>query len=142
MMTPDMPSCTAALKLVTFILNHLGSKMGIKFTYFLNRVSNAPYEIHPREVESLFKSRFGAVIGEDAGVPKSIAAKTPLVLLNPNSKFSRTLHSFASLLLRDRDHRFDMTEQPQRHIEQTMEERKQAGFLGWLAGLIRRIFGR
>ena len=142
MMTPDMPSCTAALKLVTFIRNHLGGKQDIKFTYFLNRVSNAPYEIHPREVGLLFKSRFGAVIGEDAGVPKSIAAKTPLVLLNPNSKFSRTLHSFASVMLRERDHRFDMVAQVPRRIEPTMEEQRQAGFLGWLSGVMRRIFGR
>jgi len=142
MMTPDMPSCTAALKLVTFIHNHMGSRQDLKFTFFLNRVSNVAYEIHPREVESLFKSRFSAIINEDANVPKSIAAKTPLVLLSPNSSFSRTLRSFSSVLLRDRDHRYDMTEQPQRRIEATEAEARAGGFLGWLSGIIRRIFGR
>lgn len=144
MMTPDMPSCTAALKLVTFIKNHVGSRQDLKFTYFLNRVANTAYEIHPREVESLFKSRLGAVIGEDAGVPKSIAAKTPLVLLSPNSKFSKTLHSFASLLLRDRDHRFDLTPQPPRRSPTggETESHEAGGFFGWLQGLLRGIFGR
>lgn len=142
MMTPDMPSCTAALKLVTFIRNHMGRRQEMKFTYFLNRVSNAPYEIHPREVESLFKSHFGAIISEDPGVPKSIAAKTPLVLLNPNSKFSKTLHSFASVLLRDRDHRFDLTPQVQRHIQPTPGETERAGLFGWLAHVLERIFGK
>jgi len=142
MMTPDMPSCTAALKLVTFIRNHLGKKADLKFTYFLNRVSNAPYEIHPREVESLFKSHFGAVINEDQNVPRSIAAKTPLVLMSPNSSFSRTLKSVANTLLRDRDHRFDMTEQPPRHITPLPEEMEGRGLFGCLSGILRKIFGR
>ena len=143
MMTPDMPSCTAALKLVTFIRNHVGSKTDLKFTFFLNRVENTPYEIHPREVESLFRSRLGAVINEDPNVPKSIAAKTPLVLLNPNSKFSRTLHSYSSLLLRDRDHRFDLTPQPPRRMpEAEAQIYYERGFLGRLQGIFRRIFGR
>lgn len=141
MMTPDMPSCTAALKLVTFIRNHTGSKADLKFTYFLNRVSNAAYEIHPREVESLFRSRFGAVINEDQNVPRSIAAKTPLVLMSPNSSFSKTLRSFASVMLRDRDHRFDMTEQPPRRIQPTYDEARAGGFFGWIRRLMNRLLG-
>jgi len=94
-------------------------------------------------VESLFRSRFGAIIEEDPDVPKSIAAKTPIVLLNPNSKFSRTLRSFSSVLLRDRDHRFDMAKQPQRKVpEPEAEAYEQSGFLGWLSGIIRRVFRR
>jgi len=142
MMTPDMPSCTAALKLVTFIRNHVGKKSEMKFTYFLNRVSNAPYEIHPREVESLFKTRFGAIINEDQNVPRSIAAKTPLVLLSPSSSFARTLRSFTSVLLRDRDHRFDLTPQAPRHIPPTPEEERAGGIFGWLSRVLGRIFGR
>ena len=142
MMTPDMPSCTAALKLVTFIRNHVSNRQDLKFTYFLNRVSNAPYEIHPREVESLFKSHFGAIINEDQNVPRSIAAKTPLVMLSPNSSFSRTLKTFSSVMLRDRDHRFDMTAQPPRRITPTLEEERAGGLFGWLTRLLARIFGR
>lgn len=141
-MTPDMPSCTAALKLMTFIHNHLGSRNGAKFTIFLNRVSNAPYEIHPREVESLFRSRLGAIIPEDGNVPKSIAAKTPLVLLNAGSRFSKVLRNYSSTLLRDRDHRFDLVEQPPRRMEPEAEIYEKRGFLGWISGIIRRIFGR
>jgi len=141
MMTPDMPSCTAALKLVTFIKNHLRSK-DVKFTYFLNRVANMPYEIHPREVESLFRTRLGAIIAEDPNVPRSIAAKTPLVTMAPNSTFSRTLRTFSGVLLRDRDHRFDLQPQPPHFVMQAREEmREEGGLRGWLSRLISRIFG-
>ena len=108
MMTPDMPSCTAALKLVSFIRNHTRGREP-RFTYFLNRVTNAQHEIHPREVEGLFSARLGAIIAEDINVPKSISAKTPLVLFSPNCPFSRSLRDFTATLLRDRDHRFDIS---------------------------------
>jgi MinD-like ATPase involved in chromosome partitioning or flagellar assembly len=144
MMTPDMPSCTAALKLVTFVKNHIGSKE-VKFTYFLNRVSSAPYEIHPREVESLFRSRIGSVIPEDQNVPRSIAAKTPLVLMSPNSPFSKAMKTFSSVLLRDRDHRYDLQPQPPRYVSPTAEERQEqhsGGIAGWITNFLRGLFGR
>ena len=102
-LTPDMPSCSAALKLVTFIRNYVSGKAA--FTYFLNRMSNVPYAIHPREVESLFRARLGSIIPEDPNVPKSIASKTPLVLMDPNSKFSKALRAAVPSLLHNRDHR-------------------------------------
>lgn len=99
MMTPDMPSATAALKLVTFIRHHFPNKADSTFVYPLNRVSNTPYEVHPREIESLFKAKISASIPEDSNVPRSISAKTPLILLNPSSPFSRAVKRFSSDLL-------------------------------------------
>ncbi|MCX6773057.1 MAG: MinD/ParA family protein [Candidatus Micrarchaeota archaeon] len=142
MMTPDMPSCTAALKLVTFIRNHLKGRE-MRFTYFLNRVSNSPYEIHPREVESLFHTRLASIIDEDLDVPKSIAAKTPLVLMSPQGRFSKTLRSFSSMLLRSRDHSFDMSPQPQETVQpQQVQTMEKTGFFAWLSGIFRRFTGR
>lgn len=142
MMTPDMPSCTAALKLVTFIRNHMQGK-DARFTYFLNRVANMPYEIHPREVEALFKTRLGAIIPEDPNVPKSIAAKTPLVIMDPSSPFSKSLRDFSDALMRSRDHRYDLQPQPPLHVQPAEgEARGDGGFIGWLKRLVSGLFGR
>jgi MinD-like ATPase involved in chromosome partitioning or flagellar assembly len=98
LITPDMPSCTAALKLVSFIRKHTRGGPDKRFTYFLNRVTNSPYELHPREIENLFGARLGAIISEDGNVPRSISAQTPLVLMAPNSPLSRALREFVSLM--------------------------------------------
>lgn len=145
MMTPDMPSCTAALKLVSFIKAKCKEK-GLsppQFTFFLNRVGGAPYEIHPREVETIFKTRLGAIIPEDESVPRSIAAKTPLVLMNPGCTFSRTISKFASGMGGGiRLPRFELPQVvPGLDSGYEPVQQEQGGFFGALRAFFRRLFG-
>ncbi|HIH19450.1 TPA: P-loop NTPase [Candidatus Micrarchaeota archaeon] len=147
MMTPDMPSCTAALKLVSFMRNHGRGGRLPNMVYFLNRVTNAPYEIHPREVEGLFTARLGAVIPEDPNVPKSISAKTPLVLFSPYCPFSRALVDFTEIMLRDRDSKFDISK-PAKYtpaifvdeMGREAEPAKREGLLARIARFLRDLF--
>jgi len=143
MMTPDMPSCTAALKLVSFVKMRTRNraKGSPEFTFFLNRVANAPYEIHPREVETIFKTRLGAIIPEDSMVPKSISAKTPLVFMSPGSKFSRTIKKFASELLGGMEIRGARLSLPAETAEVPAGEER-GGFFEWLGGGFQRLFRR
>jgi MinD-like ATPase involved in chromosome partitioning or flagellar assembly len=144
MMTPDVPSSMAALKLVSFIKSHARGGEGKQFMYFLNRVASTQYEIHPHEVEEIFKTKLTATLVEDQNVPKSIAAKTPLVMLSPACHTSRELFSFAKTLLRDAGLASHPLAAAQRHAshEAKQPHGKGAGILSSISLFIRRLFWR
>lgn len=103
LMTPDIPSVTAAMKLISAI-DHEHRVHNVHC--ILNRVSNQPYELHPREIEDIckgtdspFTCRLAAIVPEDPSIPKSIASKSPVAVSSPNSPASRVFQSLARTLL-------------------------------------------
>lgn len=91
LMTPEIPSCMAAMKLNHFIKR----KKPIRDTHFvLNRVANQNYELHRREVEHFIERPLAGIIPEDVNIPKSIAAKTPVVLYRLNCPSARAFKKF------------------------------------------------
>jgi len=147
LMTPDLPSCSAALKLYTFAKNNV-KNANLHFSFFLNRVSNTAYEVHPREVEALFKEKLSALVPEDPNVPRSIASKTPLVSMNSRSPFSRTIFQMSKTLLRDRDRSFDFMKrakpmQPKKTgAAEAAEPAPRQSIVDWVRGIFRAVFRR
>jgi MinD-like ATPase involved in chromosome partitioning or flagellar assembly len=102
-MTPDVPSVMAALKMFSL----LKSKENLEELHLvLNRVTNEQYELHPHEIENLcnnaYKTRtfkIGVSIPEDNNVPRSIALKTPVVISAPSCPAGRVLVKFGDGLL-------------------------------------------
>lgn len=91
LMTPDIPSVTAAMKLISLVKDRVDHTK----TYFvLNRVAEKPYELSKREVRTLCKDRLDASIPEDTEVPKSISLKTPVVIDNASAPSSRAISQF------------------------------------------------
>ncbi len=125
LMTPEIPSCTAAMK-----LHHLiRRRKAIRDVHFvLNRVANQNYELHRREVEHFIEGQVSAVIPEDVNVPKSVAAKTPVVLYKPNSAAARALKKFC------------MSIEPDLRSFKPVPERKD-GFLSSMLNRFRKAFG-
>ncbi|HLC68609.1 MAG TPA: AAA family ATPase [Candidatus Bilamarchaeaceae archaeon] len=86
LMTPDIPSVTAAMKLISLI----GDKSRIKKIHFiLNRVSHQPYELNLREIQTLCKSNLQGIIPEDNNIFQSISLRTPVVIYQPSSPAAR-----------------------------------------------------
>jgi flagellar biosynthesis protein FlhG len=102
-MTPDVPSVMAALKMFAL----LKSKGNLEELHLvLNRVTNEQYELHPHEIENLCNNAYkprtfkiGVSIPEDSSVPRSISIKTPVVLSAPSSPAGRVLLTFGDDLL-------------------------------------------
>ncbi|MEM2137946.1 MAG: P-loop NTPase [Candidatus Anstonellaceae archaeon] len=150
-MTPDVPSCTAGLKLVSAFVKktrHTDSPQ-LSTSYFLNRVSNAPYELHPAEVEALFKAKLSLKLPEDMNVPRSISAKTPVVLLSPSCQFSSSVKSYVSSINRHGVSGMlsfaSHSSQSQPEIEETVvaeEKHKSGAGLSSLFSFISRLLGR
>jgi MinD-like ATPase involved in chromosome partitioning or flagellar assembly len=90
-MNPDVPSCVAAIKL-TKIINKYNKSIN-KF-FFVNKIENLSYEMSITEIKHLIKEGNLHLVPYDKNVPFSLAAKTPLVLYNPNSKAAKKLISF------------------------------------------------
>ncbi|MCX8195011.1 MAG: MinD/ParA family protein [Candidatus Micrarchaeota archaeon] len=139
-MTPDMPSSTAALKLVSFIKarRKKESREAPHFSFFLNRVAGAPYEVHPREIETIFKTSLSAVIPEDGCVPKSISAKVPVVFMSPGCSFSKSIKRVAASMGGMRIPLVGKREGPATSTEET----KGVGILEKIRCLLLRIIGR
>lgn len=143
MMTPDVPSSMAALKLVSFIKGHARNGKEKKFTYFLNRVQNSPYEIHPKEVEEIFGAKLTALISEDQSVPRSIASKTPLVMLSPHSQASRALVAFTNSFLRENGSAFRVQPHSAGHAPKGQRASLQGGgILASISSFLRRLFAQ
>lgn len=160
MMTPDMPSCSAALKL-SYMIEQRSEKRNAKpkVSYFLNRVAGLRYEVHPREVESLFKTKPIPILPEDEAVPESIASKVPVILSHPDGKFSSAVKKFAETLENEHDSAFERlaaggkpetqavakpesapTAGKPEHAKRVVREKKP--FLAWLQKLVWSIFGK
>ena len=102
-MTPDVPSVMAAMKMFS-ILKDKGNSQDVDLV--LNRVTNEPYELHPHEIENLCnnackttKFKISVSIPEDGSVPRSISLKTPLVISAPYSPAGRVFTQFGDKLL-------------------------------------------
>jgi MinD-like ATPase involved in chromosome partitioning or flagellar assembly len=135
LMTPDIPSCTAAMKLSLMVDK---KKKVDKKSFILNRVTNYSYELHPREIEDLCKAKLAAVIPEDKNVPKSIAAKTPLVLESPSSPAAKAMKKFAGTCKSG-----SFTKNRIIFDEKTGETKveKAPGFFARIIGKIKSMFG-
>ena len=92
--TPDVPSVTSGTKLAEIAREYKIKVSGV----VVNRAGNRPYEMHPKEIETVTESRILAIIPEDGAVPESIAAKIPLVLYKPNGPAARGIHELAVVL--------------------------------------------
>ncbi len=92
--TPDVPSVTSGTKLVEIAREYKIKVAGI----IVNRAGNRPYEMHPKEIETITESRILSIIPEDGAVPESIAAKIPLVIYRPNGPASRAIGELAVVL--------------------------------------------
>ena len=92
--TPDIPSVTSGTKLAEIAKEYKIKVAGI----IVNRAGNRPFEMHPKEIETITESRILAIIPEDGAVPESIAAKIPLVIYRPNGAASRAIGELAIVL--------------------------------------------
>jgi flagellar biosynthesis protein FlhG len=102
LMTPDVPSVMAAMKMLSIIHKEDSQELHL----VLNRVTNEPYELHPHEIENLCNNaykgrtfRISMSIPEDSNVPRSISAKTPVVISAPSSPAARVFRQFGNELL-------------------------------------------
>jgi septum site-determining protein MinD len=92
--TPDVPSVTSGTKLI-----ELAKEFKVKVTgVIVNRAGNKPYEMHPKEIETITETRICTIIPEDPAVPESIAAKIPLVLYKPKGQASRAIAELAGIV--------------------------------------------
>jgi MinD-like ATPase involved in chromosome partitioning or flagellar assembly len=82
--TPDMPSCTSAVKLSLFF-----DKGKTKHRLAINRVRNLRYELHTKEISDIYEGRISAILPEDEIIPKSIGAHIPAIMLSKRSRFSK-----------------------------------------------------
>ncbi|MBI4009622.1 MAG: AAA family ATPase [Candidatus Aenigmarchaeota archaeon] len=110
---PDLPSVADALKTLKF-----AQKTGKIFSgAVLNRVKWGSGELKKSEVEEILGSRIIAEIPEDKNVPKSIAAKTPVLDFSTNSPASTEIRRLAHHL-----------------VGKEYNIRTNYGFLDWLVG--------
>ncbi|MCX6778039.1 MAG: P-loop NTPase [Candidatus Micrarchaeota archaeon] len=94
---PDIPSVTSATKIIEY-----AKGLGVHVDgVVLNRVTDHPYEIHPREIENICETRIFAVIPEDTAIPESIAAKIPAVVYKPRSPASASILKMAEVLFNE-----------------------------------------
>ena len=113
---PDLPSVVDALKTLKF-----AQKIGKKtLGAVINRVSRKSEELKRWEVEEILGSQVMAEIPEDKNVPKSIAAKKPVLDFSP--------HSPASVEIRRVAH----------HLVGKEFHAPHQGLVGWLVGWMAR----
>ena len=92
---PDLPSVADALKTMR-LAQQTGKKvLGV----VLNRVKWRSEEMNRWRVEEILGSKVLAEIPEDNNVPKSIAAKTPMLDYSPNSRASIEIRRLAHNLV-------------------------------------------
>ncbi len=82
--TPELPAVTDAIRIIEVAKSRKINIKGI----IVNRVKDKDFELSIKEIESLYEIPVVAVLPEDLEVPKSIAAKIPLVIFNPRSEIS------------------------------------------------------
>jgi septum site-determining protein MinD len=79
---PEIPAVTDALKTIRICEEEGAKVLGV----IVNRYKAHRYEMTLKDVHQMLEVPILATITEDSNVPKSISKKTPLVILNPNSK--------------------------------------------------------
>ena len=92
--TPDIPSVTSGTKLIEMARTYNVKVLGV----VVNRVGNKPYEMHPKEIETITETRACAVIPEDSAIPESIAAKTPVVFYKPRSSAGAAIAELSGIV--------------------------------------------
>jgi septum site-determining protein MinD len=92
--TPDVPSVTSGTKLIEIAKEYKTKVAGV----VVNRAGNRPYEMHPKEIETITETRICAIIPEDQAVPESIASKIPLVAYKPKSQASAAIEELARIV--------------------------------------------
>lgn len=88
--TPDMASCTSAVRLSLFF-----DKGKTKHRLAINRVRNRRYELHTKEISDIYEGRISAVLPEDEIIPKSIGAHIPAIMLSKRARFSKAIMPMA-----------------------------------------------
>ena len=86
---------TDALKTIE-LARHFGTRVS---GVVVNRKRGYKHETENSEIESMLGFPIISTIPEDLNVPKSIEAKTPVVLYRPNSKAAREFKNLASRLV-------------------------------------------
>ncbi len=94
LVTPDVPSVTSGTKLIELSKEFKVKVAGI----IINRTGNKPYEMHPKEIETITETRICGIIPEDHSVAESIAAKIPLVIYRPHGPASKALSDIAGIV--------------------------------------------
>jgi len=93
--TPYVPSLMDIIRTQEVV-----SELGIKsIGIVLNMVRNEKHELTNSEIEHLTGLPVIAKIPFDKNIPRSVAVKTPIVLLNPRSKASREFLKLAAFLI-------------------------------------------
>jgi len=119
--TPEPASLADALKVQVD-----AERSGIKIAGFiLNMVLGDKEEIKPRELEVILKLKNLAVLPEDLQVRRASNQQIPVVVLNPNAPFSKSLRKFASQM-----------------IGQSIQEPKsKLGFFDGIKNFFKKLFG-
>jgi septum site-determining protein MinD len=94
LVTPDVPSVTSGTKLIEIAKEYKVKILGV----VVNRAGNRPYEMHPKEIETITETRICTIIPEDSSVPESIAAKIPLIIYRPRGPASRAIGELAAIV--------------------------------------------
>ncbi len=92
--TPDVPSVTSGTKLIEIAREYKTKIIGV----VVNRAGNRPYEMHPKEIETITETRVCTVIPEDPAIPESIAAKTPVIFYKPKSYATSALSELSGIV--------------------------------------------
>ena len=95
---PELPAVTDSLKTIE-LSRHFGTKV---FGVVVNRRKNEKYELIDSDIEAMLNSPIVATIPEDNNVPRSIAAKKPVVTFRPSSKASVEFKNLAARLMGER----------------------------------------
>ncbi len=116
---PDLPSVTDALKVIKLSEEFGSHILGV----VLNRVTGKLHELTVDDVESLLGYPVISTIPEEPKIHESIASKTPLVMLAPETKAAIEMKVLAAKLA---------------GIEWTPPKPKEAGLLARLFGFLRK----
>ncbi len=124
LLTPDMPACTATLRLMRVYKNS-----GLDYAIIANRIRKRRYEMSMDEIEDAIGYEALAALPEDDGVPESIAAHIPITVMRPRSAFSTAAKRLASRITK-------------RVVEDDAERRGNSGLFARLREALRVLFGK
>ena len=90
--TPDMPSCTSAIKLSIEANNR-----NVKHALLINRAQGKRYELNEREIANMYEGRVLDKLPEDSLVQEGIASQIPVTLNRKKSSFVKTINRLADM---------------------------------------------
>ena len=92
---PNIPSITDAFKIIKLAKKSGKNIIGL----VVNRKGESKYELKPNKIEEIAQIPVIAIIPEDKNVSKSIAKKTPLVMMDRKSPASKGFLSLSEEVL-------------------------------------------